>query len=43
MLRNPEFLRNFWLEITLHLLIKLFALLGALVSTLAVLRITFGG
>jgi succinate dehydrogenase / fumarate reductase membrane anchor subunit len=38
-----DYVHTPWLEITLHLLIKLFALLGALVSTLAVLRITFGG
>jgi hypothetical protein len=30
MLRNPEFLRNFWLEITLHRLVATPLILGAI-------------
>jgi len=38
-----DYVHTPWLEVSMHLLIKLFALLGALVTTLAILRITFGG
>ena len=38
-----DYVHTPWLEVGMHLLIKLFALLGALVTTLAILRITFGG
>ena len=38
-----DYVHTPWLEITMQLLIKLFALVGALVASLAVLRITFGG
>lgn len=38
-----DYVHTPWLEITLQMLIKLFALLGTLVASLAVLRITFGG
>ncbi len=38
-----DYVHTPWLEITMQMLIKLFALVGALVATLAILRITFGG
>jgi succinate dehydrogenase / fumarate reductase membrane anchor subunit len=38
-----DYVHTPWLELSLHMLIKLFALLGALVATLAILRISFGG
>ena len=38
-----DYVHTPWLEITMQMLIKLFALVGALVATLAILRIAFGG
>lgn len=38
-----DYVHTPWLEVTMQLLIKLFALLGALITTLAILRITLGG
>jgi succinate dehydrogenase / fumarate reductase membrane anchor subunit len=38
-----DYVHTPWLELTMQILIKLFALLGALVTSLAILRITFGG
>ena len=38
-----DYVHTPWLEITMQMLVKLFALLGALTASLAILRISFGG